>query len=162
MIQQGFTWERWIKVSYLEFHWGLCFPQITLQVCQIHPTVPNKEGGGEGSENKWQNKTNTQKCTMRRCFLSHFCGQNIGFHRIPGQLIRISDGKSPSSALLVQEGIWGLWALRTRQGLFTLTESSIKKTPVLIPGRQWAIIKLLTKILSYRWITGDTSSSTYT
>ena len=47
MTQPALALERWIKVSYLEFHWGLCFPQITLQVCQIHPTVPNKEGGGE-------------------------------------------------------------------------------------------------------------------
>lgn len=47
VTQQGFALQRWIKVSYLEFHWGLCFPQITLRVCQIHPTAPNKEGGGE-------------------------------------------------------------------------------------------------------------------
>ena len=72
---------------------------------------------------------------VRWCFLSHFCGQNIGFHRIPRQLIRISDSKSPSPAFLIQEGIGGLGSLRTRQWLFTLADSSITSTPVLLPGR---------------------------
>lgn len=94
---------------------------------------------------------NTQLRTIRWRFLSHFCGQNIGFHGIARQLIRIRNGESPSPAFLVQEGIRGLGTLRTRLWLFTFTES-INRTPILFPAGWKAIIKLLTKILSNKRI----------
>ena len=97
---------------------------------------------------------NTQQCTIRWRFLSHFRGQNIGFHGIARQLVRIRDGESPSPAFLVQEGIGGLGTLRTRLWLFTFAES-VNRTPILFPAGWKAIIKLLTKILSNKRIIRD-------
>lgn len=79
---------------------------------------------------------------------SHFCGEDVGSHRVSRQLVGISDGKSASLALLVQEGVRGLGTLTPRQRLFTLTGSSIGKAPILIPGRQCVVTRELTDQLS--------------
>ena len=104
-------------------------------------------------------RTNTPQRTVRWRFLSHLCRQNVGFHGIARQLIRIRDGESPSPAFLVQEGIGGLGTLRTRLWLFTFTES-VNRTPILFPAGWKAIIKLLTKILSNKRIMRHTIAST--
>lgn len=92
--------------------------------------------------------TLTGGLTVGWCLPSHFCGQNIGFHRIPGQLIGICNGKSASLALLVQEGVRGLGTLAHRQRLLTLTVSSVAETHILIPGRQCVVIREFTEQLS--------------
>lgn len=85
--------------------------------------------------------------TIGRRLPSHFYGQNIGPHRVPGQLIGVCDGESASLALLVQEGVRGLGTLAPRQWLFTLSVSSIAETHVLIPGRQRVVIRVFTEWL---------------
>lgn len=78
--------------------------------------------------------------TIRWGFFSHFCGHNIRFHGVSGQLIGISNSESPSAALLVQEGIWRLRPLPAEQGLFTPTGSATSRTPFLIArgvGHGW-------------------------
>lgn len=127
-------------MNFIEVYVFLRFPSASAKSIRRPPT---RTGVGNGR----QPKTHTEMPTVGRCFLPHFCGQNVGFNRIPRQLIRVGYGEPPPPALLVQEGIRGLGALGARCRPFTLAEASVHETPVLVPGRQPTVTQGLTKTL---------------
>lgn len=120
------------------------FSSVHLQSLPSHARAPNKEGVGKRRKERQQGQAHPGELTIGRCLPPHFCGGDIGSHRIRWQLIGISDGKSASLALLVQEGVRGLWTVPPRQWLFTLTGSSTGKTHILVPGRQCVVTRELT------------------
>lgn len=120
------------------------FSSVHLQSLPSHARAPNKEGVGKRRKERQQGQAHPGELTIGWCLPPHFCGGDIGSHRIRWQLIGISDGKSASLALLVQEGVRGLWTVPPRQWLFTLTGSSTGKTHILVPGRQCVVTRELT------------------
>lgn len=147
MTQQGCGLRGRTKGLILGISLRFMFPSAPAK-----PTQRSQTRRGRGGEE--QHQTNTQTRTVGRRFLPHLCGQNVGFNRIPGQLIRVGNGEPPSSALLVQEGIRGLRALGARRRPVTLAGSPVNETPVLVPGRQRAVMQLLTKTLPCRRTAG--------
>lgn len=111
------------------------------------PEPQIRKGRGRRRASK-QGMMRAGELAIGRSLPSHLCRQNIGSHRIPGQLVGICDGESAPLALLVQEGVRGLGTLAPRQRLFTLTVSSVAETHVLIPGRQCVGIRGFTEQLS--------------